>query len=237
MAWGTTADVKRFDEAADWFQSRFPVTREVADEMADYSGPRAWTISGITQADVVQDAFDITSRAIADGLTLPEYKKALESKLTEAWGRKNSPRVQLIYRNATTQANNAGRWRQQNEPAIAALRPFLMFDATRPTPHPHPTCTAWDGTILPRDEFPADMHPQLHHGCQSRVRALREADARRRGIDTQQPAESADKGFGKVPTEAEWKPNGAKYDQQVFDEYQAKRHELTRSVERPRLDE
>lgn len=242
MGWAVTADPERFDEAVEWFRSRIPVTEAFASEVADYAGSRAWTIAGVSQLEVVQHAFDSLAKAIEDGTPFDTWKAALEKELADVWGKKNKARsasLTLVFRNATAQAYNAGRWAQMQDPAIRALRPYLMFDGVADE-RQTPICQQWDGTIRPvDDQVWLTAHPQMHHACRSTLRTLREVDALRRGVTPPDaiPDETADEGFGKVPTESEWAPERSDYTRELFEEYRLKREELERQSARPRLDE
>jgi len=236
MSWAVTADVTEFPEAAAWFRSKFPVTQQIAQALGDYAGPRAFTIAGVEQLEVVTAAFESLARAVESGVPLETWKREIEADLTAAWGSKNSARLELVFRNATSQAYNAGRWRQMNEPAVRAFRPFGFFDGVTDS-RQSDFCRAWDGTILPLEKF-AELGacPQCHHGCRSQIRSMREREAMRRGVTLQPPSDQASPGFGAAPTESEWRPDPAKYPRELFSEYQLKRSELERTTARPQLD-
>jgi SPP1 gp7 family putative phage head morphogenesis protein len=233
MPWSVTATVSRFAEAVSWFRARLPLTSQAAAAMSAYSGPRAFTIAGVTQLEVVNDVHASLLEAIETGVPFAEWKALVEQQLTAAWGKKDSPRVLLIFRNATSQAHNAGRWRQLNEPAVRALRPYIFFDGVSDS-RQSDICRAWDGTIRPIDDPCWEVaSPQLHHACRSQLRSLRESDALQRGVTPALPEEQAAPGFGKVPTAAEWSPDPSRYPRELFDEYALKRRELESTTERP----
>jgi SPP1 gp7 family putative phage head morphogenesis protein len=236
MSWAVTGDVVRFDEAADWFRSKIPVTATVADTLADYSGSRAFTVAALSQLEIVELVHASLLQAIERGTPFEEWKAEIEDVVTEAWGKKDSPHLQLIYRNATSQAYSAGRWRQMHEPSVKRFRPYGLYDGiadSRQTAF----CKAWHGVIRKLEDFAeAGAVPQTHHACRSSIRNLRESEALRRGVTELLPQEVAADGFGKAPTESQWSPDPGKYNRELFDEYQFKRGELARTTTRPRLD-
>lgn len=235
MAWSVTAEPQRFQPAVDWFAARFPVTPEIADTLAEFAGPRAWTIAGVSQLEVVMTVWQSLLSAIESGTPFDEWKKTVESTLTEAWGRRNSPRLQLIFRNATQQAYNAGRWRQMTEPEQRLLRPFVMFDGIADS-RQSPICRECNRTIVTKDDPWLDTHsPPLHHACRSSLRSLSEREARRIGIQPLPPIVQASPGFGAKPTEHEWRPDPAKYPEPLFNEYERKREEVERNVKRRKV--
>lgn len=237
MTWAVTADVNEFPEASAWFRSKFPVTERVAAELGAYAGPRAFTIAGVEQLEVVNAAFESLAKAIDAGTPFEDWKSQVEDQLTEAWGKRDSARLETVFRNATSQAYSAGRWRQMNDPAVMAFRPYGMFDGVADERQSE-FCRAWDGTILPMERF-AELNavPQCHHRCRSQIRSMRESDAMARGVTVVPPAERTPEGFGAAPTESEWRPDPSRYPRELFAEYQIKRSELARQVDRPRLDQ
>ena len=72
MSWAVTADVEEFPEAAEFFRSRFPITAALADRLGAYAGPRAWTVAGVAQLDVVLTVWESLLRAIEIGKPFDE---------------------------------------------------------------------------------------------------------------------------------------------------------------------
>lgn len=232
MTWTVSADPKKFDAAVAWFDDRFPITQELADALGEYAGDRAWTIAGVAQLDVVQQVHDSIKKAIADGTPFDDWKADISDTLTEAWGKRDSFRVETIFRNATMGAYNAGRWRQMTDPEVAAFRPYALFDDVRDE-HESDICQELGGTILPLDDPWWDEHsPPMHHNCRSRVRNLRESEAQRRGITESPPKTEADDGFGKIPTGSSWEPKASDYDPKIWNLYKEKAGRLADEPQR-----
>jgi hypothetical protein len=230
-----TADPVEWPEAIAWFSDRFPITEDLATELADYAGPRAWTIAGVTQLDVVQYVHDSLERAIAKGTAFDVWQAEVEEKLTAAWGKRDSPRMLTVFINANQQSYNSGRWSQMNDPDVRALRPFGMYDSVVDD-HTTAFCRSWDGVILPLQQFAErNACPQTHHRCRAGIRSLRPGDVDRRGGVTKKiPDGEAAEGFGAAPTTARFVPDPAKYDRELWNEYQRKAAELEES-KRPRI--
>jgi len=238
MTWSAPTDVEAFDPAAAWFRSRIPVTQEFSEALSDYAGPRAFTIAGVEQLEVVQDVFDSLAVAIEKNLPYEEWAAAVEDRLTKAWGLEDfeaeDRRMRNVFRNATQSAHNNGRWMQMQEPAVRRVRPFIKFVALRPTANPSAICDSWNGYVAPAENFPHDGHPPMHHSCQSHLEARTRAQALEDGLAPREvllPQE----GFGQEPTLAEWSPERANFNPALFDEYGFKRNELTKGTDRPRL--
>jgi SPP1 gp7 family putative phage head morphogenesis protein len=224
VVWSATAEVERFDEAVDWFRNRFPVTPELAAKLGKYAGARAWTIAGVAQLDVVLDTYESLLKAVEKGTPLKEWQDEIEEKLTKAWGRQDSARIETIFRNATQQSFNAGRWRQMNEPAIKALRPYVLFDGINDG-RQSKICLELDGTVVEIDDPWLETHsPQLHHRCRSKLRSLSAKQAKERGV-TEAPQDlTPSPGFGKIPDDVAepWKPDPKDYPAEVFQIYEKK---------------
>jgi SPP1 gp7 family putative phage head morphogenesis protein len=235
VTWRITAEPERFDEAVEFFSAKVPLTQELIDELGEHAGPRAWTIAGVTQLDVVQFVHDELERAIESGIPFEEWQATVADTLTEAWGKRDSARMLTVFINCTQQSYNAGRWAQMTDPQVLELRPFGMYDSVVDT-RTSPFCRAWDGVILPLEEFAErGACPQTHHRCRAGIRSLRKGDADRRGGPTKAlPTDKADEGFGGEPTTTRWTPDRARYDRQLWNEYKRKAAELEESP-RPRM--
>lgn len=234
MAWAVTSELRKFDEAIEFFAGKFPLTKALIAELGEHSGPRAWTVAGVSQLEIVQQTHASLLRAIENGTPFAEWQKEAEASLTKAWGKRDSARLRTIFVNATQQANNAGRWAQQTDPEVLSLRPFGMYDSVVDD-RTSEFCRTWDGVILPLEEFAKrNACPQTHHLCRASIRSLRPGDAKDRGGTTAKPPTvKASKGFGEAPTTAMWKPDRAKYDPQIWNEYERKAAALEETAKRP----
>lgn len=225
MAWSVTADVEKFDEAEAWFDSRFPITEELKDQLREYAGKRAWLLAGVTELDLVLEVFESIRAALRDGTPLAEWKREIRERIGERWGTKTSARLDVIFRTNVQTAYGRGRYVQMKDPVVVAVRPFWMFDAIldgRTTK----LCQDRNKTILRQDDpWWSDNYPPIHHQCRSSVRSLTESQAKRRGISPSAPdADEPGGGFGKAPTADEWKPDPDKYPPElwrIFEDKQA----------------
>ncbi|MEN6535491.1 MAG: phage minor head protein [Bryobacteraceae bacterium] len=193
------ADPAVFTEAVEEFAARRVITREEADTLEAYARRRAWWISGVAQMDVANDAFESILTALTDGVKFDDWKKTAGKAIEAEWGRTDSPRLLLIFRNATSQAYNAGRWDQMHHPAVAPLRPYVAYDVVWDS-RTSKICRPLKDVVLPADDpFVLTHFPQLHHGCRTGLRSLRESVARRLGITTKLPDVDVTDGFGYPP--------------------------------------
>lgn len=207
----TTADPHRFDEAVKWFRARLTVTESQLSLLSEQARQRAWTVAGVAQLDVVQSVFSAIDKANASGTPFETFKKSVGEQLFAEWGRRDSARLETIFRNATQSSLNRGRWAQMTDPEVTRFRPYWMFDAIDDDRITQ-LCKSLNETVLPWDHpFWATRIPPLHHRCRSGIRSLRQAEAERRGLTTKPPETEAAPGFGKEPGKGDWKPNKKKF--------------------------
>lgn len=196
-----TSDPVEFTEAIEDFTARRVVTREEADALSEYARRRVWWISGVAQMDVVNDVQESIADAIRKGTPFEDWKKEIGSKIENAWGRKDSFRIETIWRNATTSAYNAGREEQMNEPHIVAVRPYQMLDVVDDA-RTSEICVKF---IEPPVILPADdprwfrLSPPFHHRCRTGKRSLRRSVAEKKGITTELPDLEIQDGWGISP--------------------------------------
>ena len=158
---------------------------------------RAFTVAGVTRQDLLDDIRAATATAIAEGQSKAQFRQALEATLKRKgwWGkgeianpetgevrkgeRGSAARLNLIYRQNTQSAYNAGRYRQQAESAKAApyWRYMAVMDArTRPRHAAlHGRVYRWDDPIW------QSHYPPNGWGCRCRVETLSERGFRRGG--------------------------------------------------------
>ena len=200
-----TSDPIEFDEAVDEFSKRRIISRQEADELEGYARRRAFWISGVAQMDVVNDAQQSIIEAMKNGTPFEEWKKEFGPKLEAAWGRSDSARIQTIYRNATNQAYNAGRWDQMREPHIMAVREFWMLDVVDDLR----TCEFCGQFVSPpvvllaTDPWWLTHCPPFHHQDRCGIRSLRRTVAEKIGVSSQVPTVIVPDGWGYAPQDAE----------------------------------
>lgn len=223
MTWAATAEVERFEEAIAWFKSRFPVTEELLKELGEYAGPRAWTVSGVAQLDMVLSLFESILGAIESGISLQEWQALARPMVIDQWGKRTSFRLERIFRNSVQASYNAGRYAQMTRPEVAAVREYWQFDGIADQ-RQSDICRGVDGTILHKDDpWWKSHYPPLHHLCRSNVRALRPDQAKKKGISDQGPDTGAQDGFGRTPDIAEqWRPDPNSYPRELWAEFQRK---------------
>lgn len=205
LALEMTADPAEFAEACGEFASRRVISRTEADKLSGYARKHAWWISGVAQMDVANDAHRSILESMRDGTPFEEWKKTAGAAIEREWGRKDSNRLLLIYRNATTSAYNAGRLEQMEQPHVTAVRPYKMLDVV----DDDRTSAICRGFLSPEVVLPWDdpwwltHSPPFHHLCRTGIRSLRKQVAERIGISAEPPTVKIDPGWGLHPKYSE----------------------------------
>lgn len=167
-----------FEEAIAWSENRVSVLP------ADYYGvlqeqarARAFTVSGLTAINQIQDALDGLTKVLKDGVTFDEWRKTIvQDPQMLALGK---ARLETIFRTNIQTNYSIGRTQQQRE--NVANRPFLMYDAINDA-RTRPNHMALDNFIAPAtDPIWRKITPPNGFNCRCAVISLTEAQARKRG--------------------------------------------------------
>lgn len=222
-------DPDKFTEAVNAFRARVPMSDAEFDQLLETERELAFKVSGIAQADLVQEVHDSVERAISDGTTLEDFKAEVGAKLEEAWGGEDPMRLETTFRTNVMGAYNAGRHAVFSSPAVRRARPYLRFDAVEDS-RTSTICEELDGKILPADDPFWNRHtPPLHFNCRSILVALSEDEVDDEGgtDDTPDPEGEVDEGFGREPSARgrDWEPDTSGYAPGIRDELESKLEE------------
>lgn len=164
----------------------------------------AFTVAKMMDVDLLRDVRESVDRAIADGMTLQQWRAELEPELMRRgwWGRAEmadprtgevkvvqlgSPRrLRTIFQTNLKTSYAAGQWARIQE--VAERRPYLMYDAVMDaaTRDEH---AEWDGTVLPVDDpWWSTHYPPNGWGCRCSVVQLDARQLERLGKSAPDPA-------------------------------------------------
>lgn len=156
------------DEAIATIQSKPAVVREVFDGMLPELRARAFTVTGIQSADVLQRLRDEVA-SLPAGTTWDDAKADLIETLSPFLGDDAEQRAELLLRIHGFQAFQAATWNiaQKDGDTIALQYMTMEDDRVRPS---H---AALDGIIVPKNDPFWDRHfPPWEWGCRCRVRPM-----------------------------------------------------------------
>lgn len=194
---------ERFQAAIEAIEKRAPVPRAEWDALTKLERENAFTVSRVTQADVLQDVLDAIKSAVRDGSTFEDFKDEVAVKLIESWGGEIPGRLETVFRSNLATSYSEGRHAIISSPTVRQARPYWRFDATMDdrTDPDQCDCADADGTVLPADDpFWASHTPPLHHNCRCVLVPLSAEEAGEEGIDEEAPDVEADEDFGEAPT-------------------------------------
>jgi len=165
-----------FDEAIAWGEDRVSVLPQFFyGVLQSQARAQAFTVSGLTALNQIQDVLDSLNHALETGITLRDWQK-LQSVETVALGKW---RMETIFRTHVQTCYSIGRTQQQRE--NAAHRPFLMYDAINDS-RTRPNHAALDNFIAPlNDPIWKKITPPNGFNCRCTTIALTEAQAIKRG--------------------------------------------------------
>jgi len=156
------------EEAAALIADKPPVSREVFDQLLPELRGRAFTITGVTAADVMERVRDAIA-ALPRGTVWDDAKSDIVKELDPWLGDASEQRAELLLRTHGFQAFQASNWRVAQEDDDTT---HLQYLATEDS-HVRPTHIALNGIVLPKDDpFWEKHYPPWEWGCRCRTRPM-----------------------------------------------------------------
>lgn len=143
----------------------------------------AFTVSGITSLDALDEVLRSLTDAVASGETFAQWRaRALD---TPGMGALPAGRLETVFRTNVQGAYQRGTYQRQAE--IVDRRPYLMYDAINDA-RTRPTHRAMDGYIARYDDpIWKRWRAPAGFNCRCGITQLSESQARARGYGTQSP--------------------------------------------------
>lgn len=198
-----------FDEAIAFFSRKVLLSPDEYRSLIAELRQLAFTVSGITEADILNDIHGQILKGLIDGISFNDFKKALIPKVESAWGAKAPHRLDTIFRTNIQSAYQAGHYKQQRE--VQSAMPYWQYVAVMDS-RTRPAHAALHGKIFRADsDFWQRNYPPNGFNCRCTVVALTTGEVEKLGLPVQNTAQDiADPGFDTSP-DAAWKPNLSKY--------------------------
>ncbi|MBW1778635.1 MAG: DUF935 family protein [Deltaproteobacteria bacterium] len=148
----------------------------------EYFTARAFTISGITHAGILNAVKGEIVKAIEKGMTLKAFKAAVDGIFERhGWDKLAPYRIETIFRTNLQSAYQAGRLRQMTNPAVVAARPYWRYVAVM-DPSTRPEHAALHGKVFRNDHpFWDTWYPPNGYNCRCTVQTLSRREMERRG--------------------------------------------------------
>jgi SPP1 gp7 family putative phage head morphogenesis protein len=160
------------------------------EEAIDYFRARAFVISGVTKADLLQAVKAELTRHLAEGGTLAQFRDEIDTLfLRHGYAPLQPYRIETIFKTNLQSAYQAGRYRQLTEPAVMAALPFWRYVAVLDG-STRPEHAALHGKIFPAEhEFWKTWYPPNGFNCRCTVVAVskRQIEANGWTVETKDP--------------------------------------------------
>jgi len=173
-----------FQEAIDYFRSKSVLTPDEFNALMEAQKSRAFTVSGLADKDLLTDIKALIEQSLKGELTYQQFKTTLPDTLAKygwSFGDKTAWRSDIIYNTNTAAAYANGRAKQQADPELLKLRPFLQY-CTMGDTHVRPEHAAWNGIIKAADDPWWNSHtpyvsPGDWYGCRCWRKSLTATEA------------------------------------------------------------
>jgi hypothetical protein len=180
-----------FQEAIDYFRGKLPIDTEKWNDLEREQNDIGFMVAGATQGDVLNDIFQFTDQAIADGIGLDQFRRdflhIVEKRGWTGWTGETTAkgrnwRAAIIYDTNMRQAYNAGRERQMADPELRKARPYGLYKHGDSI-SPREEHLAWDNKVVPLDDPWWDTNtPQNGWFCSCKKFTLSEREVKKRGL-------------------------------------------------------
>lgn len=172
-----------FEEAADYFKERVPVTASQFYKIADDYRSLAFTVSGYTTIQILKRFYDELLAAIEAGNSLGEFRANMNDFLKDEGYEGITPfQADNIFRTNIQTAYNVGHYEQITQPAVLEARPYWQYDAVNDS-HTRPSHLAMDGRVFPADSPVWDVwFPPNGFRCRCTVKTLSKREVEGRGF-------------------------------------------------------
>jgi phage gp29-like protein len=172
-------------DAVRWFKAQQVVTRQVFNRLEASAKRRAFTIAGMTNELMLQEAKSVLEQVIRSGGKLTDFRKTVSEKFESAgFTPKNPSHVETIYRTNVLNAYNSGRYAQATQPAVLRLRPYWQIRTVNDGPPrqraTHQAVHLW--VIRADDSIWKTIYPPFGFNCRCRVVSLSEVEFKQRQL-------------------------------------------------------
>lgn len=203
----------------------------------EYFQNKAFTISKVANADILNDVHDEILKAMEGGMTLEDFQKDVETIFARHGVDPLSPfHIRTIFQTNLQLNYQAGRYRQMMSPAVTKARPYWRLVAVQDAAS-RPEHAAMHGMIFRYDHpFWDTWYPPNGFNCRCTVQTVSEREVERNGwkIEADDPTGNLfepkdpvtgskmparplmpDNGWNRNPVKDDWKPDLSKYPREL----------------------
>lgn len=176
-----------FKQALEYFKSKAVFPTENSKQFMAEHHDMAFTVAGLTRADLLEDTRWLIEQAIEQGNDLEVFKKQFKKLVARKGWEPGGHRQRILFETSVRRAHSAGRYQQMNDPELMKRRPHRMWRHGS-SPEPRPNHLALDGKVFKADEpFWETAYPMCAYGCKCSALSLSERDLKRMGKKVETP--------------------------------------------------
>ena len=210
-----------FKEAVKFLKGKKALTSEEYKLLDDESRAKAFTVSGYTSMEVLQEFLNAVQKAAEEGKTKEQFRGSMNHFLEEHGYEGINPwKSDNIFRTNIQTAFNAGHYKSMSDETTKKMRPYWRY-RTAGDGHVRDSHAAMEGKVFRADDPIWDVwYPPNGFRCRCMVVSLTKQQVERMGLEVEQdlpynidystgeilPA-FPDKGFSNNPTKSVWKPD------------------------------
>ena len=200
-----------FKKAVKFLRGRKALPKDVYMKLDDEARAKAFTVSGYTALEVLQEFSDALADAVEQGKTKDDFLKEMNTFLADRGYEAMNPwKSDTIFRTNIQSAYNAGHYQSMTSPETLRLRPYWQYDAVNDA-HTRPSHLAMDGRVFPADsEVWNTWFPPNGFRCRCTVKTLSKRQVEARGLKVEQTAPEGlmpDPHFSTNPAKVRFEPD------------------------------
>lgn len=225
-----------FEEAVKYFAGKLPMTPSQYKKLAGEYRALAFTVSGYSSIQVVQQFHEELLKSIEEGRTMEDFRQRINGFL-EGKGYEGITPFQAdnIFRTNVQTAYQVGHYNSMTDPMVKKLRPFWQYDAVHDS-RTRPSHLAMDGRVFPADSPVWDTwYPPNGFRCRCSVQTLSRRQVETRGLQVEETVPDVasldgfhfvnvlpDRRFDTNPAKHQWQPDLSGYPAPLRRAYEAR---------------
>ena len=210
-----------FKEAVAFLKGKRTLASEEYKMLSDESRAKAFTVSGYTSLEVLQEFLDCLTKAAEEGTTKEQFREDMNRFLEEHGYEGINPwKCDNIFRTNMQTALNAGHYKSMTDENTMKLRPYWRY-RTAGDGHVRESHAVMEGRVYRADDPIWDVwYPPNGFRCRCMVVSLSKKQVERMGLHVETDApfdvdystgellpKFPDKGFSNNPAKTVWKPD------------------------------
>ena len=180
----------KYDRALEWLRNRAKQLKITTswNEISDAAHAKAFTVSTVLKADVLQEVYDYIDKARTDGVPFSQFKKEafaegglVERMQAAGWTGKEPSRLATIYNTNLTIAHAKGKYEEMQ--LLSEERPYWKYKQLQRATKRHSHAQYHNKVFRSDDPIWNEIYPPRDFNCGCSVVAVKDADLVYNGKD------------------------------------------------------